>query len=130
MFKDFSEMPEDLKTHIRYPQDLFYIQIVQYNTYHMQDPKVFYNKEDLWTIPKENYGGETINVEPYYIQMRLPGEDHLEFILMIPLTPNNKDNMIAWLAARCDGEHYGELLVYKFPKEKLIYGSVADRSAD
>ncbi|MDY0093355.1 MAG: UPF0182 family protein [Candidatus Vecturithrix sp.] len=122
MFKDFSEMPEDLKTHIRYPQDLFYIQIVQYNTYHMQDPKVFYNKEDLWTIPKENYGGETINVEPYYIQMRLPGEDHLEFILMIPLTPNNKDNMIAWLAARCDGEHYGELLVYKFPKEKLIYG--------
>ncbi|GAK60484.1 UPF0182 protein Hore_10710 [Candidatus Vecturithrix granuli] len=122
MFKDFSDMPEDLKAHIRYPQDLFYIQMVQYNTYHMQDPKVFYNKEDLWTIPKETYGGETINMEPYYIQMRLPGEEALEFILMIPLTPNNKDNMIAWLAARCDGDHYGELLVYKFPKEKLIYG--------
>jgi len=96
--------------------------MAQYNTYHKQDPKVFYNKEDLWTIPKETYGGETINMEPYYIQMRLPGEENLQFILMIPLTPNNKDNMIAWMAARCDGGHYGELLVYKFPKEKLIYG--------
>ena len=122
MFKDFSDMPEALKAHIRYPHDLFYIQMAQYNTYHMQDPKVFYNKEDLWTVPKETYGGETVDVEPYYIQMRLPGEDHLEFILMIPLTPNNKDNMIAWMAARCDREHYGELLVYKFPKETLIYG--------
>ena len=122
MFKDFSEMPEDLKSHIRYPKDLFYIQMIQYNTYHMKEPTVFYNKEDLWTIPKENYGGETILMEPYYIQMRLPGEDNVEFILMNPVTPNNKDNMIAWIAARCDGEHYGELLVYKFPKEKLIYG--------
>jgi hypothetical protein len=122
MFKDFSEMPEDLKSHIRYPKDLFYIQMFQYNTYHMKEPTVFYNKEDLWTIPKENYGGETILMEPYYIQMRLPGEDNVEFILMNPVTPNNKDNMIAWIAARCDGEHYGELLVYKFPKEKLIYG--------
>ena len=122
MFKDFSDMPEDLKAHIRYPHDLFYIQMMQYNTYHMRDPKVFYNKEDQWTIPKENYGGETITMDPYYIQMRLPGEKNQEFILMIPLTPNNKDNMIAWMAARSDGEHYGELLVYKFPKEKLIYG--------
>jgi uncharacterized membrane protein (UPF0182 family) len=122
MFKDFEEMSEDLKSHIRYPKDLFYIQMFQYNTYHMKDPKVFYNKEDLWTVPKENYGGETITMDPYYIQMRLPGEESLEFILMNPLTPNNKDNMIAWLAARCDGDHYGELLVYKFPKEKLVYG--------
>jgi uncharacterized membrane protein (UPF0182 family) len=122
LFKDFAEMPDDLKAHIRYPQDLFQIQMLLYNTYHMNDPKVFYNKEDLWAIPKEKYGNETVPVEPYYIQMRLPGEKSLEFILMMPLTPNNKDNMIAWLAARCDGEHYGELLVYKFPKEKLIYG--------
>ncbi|MBD3304879.1 UPF0182 family protein [candidate division KSB3 bacterium] len=122
LFKDFADMPDGLKAHIRYPQDLFQIQMLQYNTYHMKDPKVFYNKEDLWTIPQENYGGETISMEPYYIQMRLPGEKEVEFILMIPLTPNNKDNMIAWFAARSDGEHYGELLVYKFPKEKLIYG--------
>ena len=122
LFKNFEEMPQDLKAHIRYPKDLFHIQVAQYNTYHMRDPKVFYNKEDLWTIPNENYGGETIKMKPYYIQMRLPGEDSLEFILMNPLTPNNKDNMIAWFAARCDGENYGELLVYTFPKEKLVYG--------
>lgn len=122
LFKSFEAMPDGLKQHIRYPQDLFYIQMLQYNTYHMKDPKVFYNKEDLWTIPKENYGGETILMEPYYIQMKLPGEEKLEFILMNPLTPNDKDNMIAWFAARSDGERYGELLVYKFPKEKLIYG--------
>jgi uncharacterized membrane protein (UPF0182 family) len=122
LFKDFEDMPGDLKSHIRYPQDLFHIQMLLYSTYHMKDPKVFYNKEDLWTIPKEKYGNQTIPVEPYYMQMKLPGEKALEFILMIPLTPNNKDNMIAWLAARCDGNHYGELLVYKFPKEKLIYG--------
>ncbi len=122
LFKDFASMSEDLKSHIRYPRDLFYIQMLQYNTYHMKEPNVFYNKEDLWTVPKENYGGETITMEPYYIQMRLPGEESLEFILMNPLTPNKKDNMIAWFAARSDGEHYGELLVYKFPKGKRIYG--------
>jgi len=122
LFKNFDDMPDDLKSHIRYPRDLFDIQIKQYTTYHMKDPKVFYNKEDLWTIPKEIYAGKTIPMEPYYIQMKLPEEGELEFILMNPLTPNNKDNMIAWFAARCDGEHYGELLVYKFSKEKLIYG--------
>ncbi|PID56845.1 hypothetical protein CSB45_09250 [candidate division KSB3 bacterium] len=122
MFKDFEQMPAGLKAHIRYPKDLFKIQVQMYNTYHMRDPKVFYNKEDLWTVPNEKYGGETLQVEPYYIQMRLPGEDTLEFILMSPFTPKKKDNMIAWLAARCDGENYGELLVYTFPKEKLVYG--------
>ncbi len=122
MFKPYAEMPDGLKAHIRYPRDLFDIQMYEYNTYHMKDPNVFYNKEDLWTIPQENYAGETITMEPYYIQMKLPDEDGLEFILMTPLTPNNKDNMIAWVAARCDGDHYGELLVYKFPKDKLIYG--------
>lgn len=122
MFKTYAEMPDGLKAHTRYPRDLFDIQMHQYNTYHMKDPKVFYNKEDQWTIPQENYGGETITMEPYYIQMKLPDEDQQEFILMNPLTPNNKDNMIAWMAARCDGEHYGELLVFKFPKDKLVYG--------
>jgi uncharacterized membrane protein (UPF0182 family) len=122
LFKDFDEMPDGIRSHIRYPGDLFDIQIKKYTTYHMKDPKVFYNKEDLWTIPNEIYDAKTTEMDPYYIQMRLPGEENLEFILMNPLTPNNKDNMIAWFAARCDGEHYGELLVYKFSKEKLIYG--------
>ena len=122
LFKKYEEMPQDLKAHVRYPKDLFKIQMLQYNTYHMKNPRVFYNKEDIWTIPTENYGGDSIPMEPYYIQMRLPNEKHLEFILMNPLTPNNKDNMIAWMAARCDGQQYGELLVYKFPKEKLVYG--------
>ncbi len=122
MFKDFAAMPDGLKAHIRYPQDLFSIQMLQYNTYHMKDPKVFYSKEDLWTIPNENYDGKTVAMAPYYMQMRLPGEEKQEFILMNPVTPKNKDNMIAWLAARCDKEHYGELLVYKFPKDKLVYG--------
>ncbi|GAK53461.1 UPF0182 protein Hore_10710 [Candidatus Moduliflexus flocculans] len=122
MFKDFAAMPDGLKAHIRYPHDLFAIQMLQYNTYHMKDPKVFYSKEDLWTIPKETYGDETVQMEPYYIQMRLPGEEKQEFILMNPVTPKNKDNMIAWFAVRCDQEHYGELLVYKFPKDKLVYG--------
>lgn len=122
MFKNLSEMPADLRLHIRYPKDLFYIQMRQYNMYHMKDPKVFYNKEDLWTFPNETLGGETVPMEPYYTIMRIPGEQNLEFILLNPVTPNNKDNMIAWFAARSDGEHYGELMVYKFPKDKLVYG--------
>lgn len=122
IFKNMDAMPADLQAHLRYPRDVFSIQMVKYNTYHMQDPKVFYNKEDVWTIPNENYSGKTVSVEPYYIQMKLPGETNVEFIQMIPLTLKNKDNMIAWMAARCDRDHYGELLVYKFPKDKLIYG--------
>ena len=122
MFKDFAAMPDGLKAHVRYPYDLFSIQMLQYNTYHMKDPKVFYSKEDLWTVPKETYGEETVQMDPYYMQMRLPGETQQEFILMNPVTPKNKDNMIAWFAARCDQAHYGELLVYKFPKDKLVYG--------
>ena len=122
LLKPFAAMPDDLKAHIRYPRDLFQVQVLLYNTYHMKDPKVFYNKEDLWTIPKEKYGSDTVPVEPYYTQMKLPGEAALEFIQLIPLTPNNKDNMIAWFAARSDGKNYGQLLVYKFPKEKLVYG--------
>jgi len=122
VFRDLAEMPGDLKSHLRYPLDLFEIQAEKYNLYHMTLPQVFYNREDLWTFPREKYAGSTIDMDPYYILMRLPGEDTLQYILMTPLNPENRDNMIAWMAARCDFPDYGQLFVYKLPKERLIYG--------
>jgi len=115
-------MPADLRTHVRYPEDLFMVQSAMYGTYHMTDPEVFYNKEDLWSFPQESYSGKTVTMEPYYTIMRLPGESREEFILMLPMVPHNRDNMIAWLAARSDGNAYGSLIEYAFPKEKLIFG--------
>jgi uncharacterized protein len=88
----------------------------------MTDPQVFYNREDLWVAPKETYGGETQAMEPYYILMKLPGSDTLEYLLMTPFTPQNRDNMISWLAARSDFPAYGQAVFYQLPKEKLIYG--------
>jgi uncharacterized membrane protein (UPF0182 family) len=122
LFKPFDEMPEFLKKHIRYPTDLFNIQIEMYNTYHMTDPQVFYNQEDYWQVPNEMYDTGQQVLFPYYIIMRLPDAQKEEFILMLPLTPSGKDNMIAWMCARCDVPNYGDLIVYSFPKDKLIYG--------
>ena len=122
LFKNFDQMPDDLKEHIRYPKDLFQIQAELYSTYHMLDADVFYNKEDYWSIPNEIYAENEIKVEPYYIVTKLPGHQREEFILMTPFTPSTKDNMIAWLAAKNDQPEYGDLIVYKFPKEKLIFG--------
>ena len=122
LFKSGDEMPDSIRKHLRYPQDLFKIQTQIYKTYHMQDPVVYYNREDVWEIPQENYQGSTVPVEPYYIMNQLPGEDKAEFILMSPFTPSNRDNMVAWMAARNDGEHYGELFTYRFPKDQLVYG--------
>ena len=122
LFKPGDEMPESIRQHIRYPQDLFKIQTQIYRNYHMQDPVVYYNREDVWEIPQENYQGTTIDVEPYYIMNQLPGEEDAEFILMTPFTPSNRNNMVAWMAARNDGEHYGELFAYRFPKDQLVYG--------
>lgn len=122
LFKPFSAMPEGLKNHLRYPQDLFEIQIELFNRYHMTEPRVFYNQEDLWTRPNEKYGGQQILMAPYYVLARLPGEEKLEFMQISPLTPENRDNMIAWLAAKSDPENYGELVAYKLPKDRLIYG--------
>jgi uncharacterized membrane protein (UPF0182 family) len=101
---------------------MFKIQSNVYQTYHMLDPNVFYNKEDAWTLPMEKFDQAQQLVEPYYVIMRLPGEQREEFLLMLPFTPRGKDNMISWLAARSDGEQYGKMLLYKFPKERLIYG--------
>ncbi len=122
-FKSLSSMPEGLRKHIRYPEGLFSLQSKIYMTYHMSDPTVFYNKEDAWEVPNEIYGtGQRVQMEPYYVILNLPGEDEAEFVLMIPFTPTRKDNMIAWMAARSDGDDYGKLLVYNFPKDKLVYG--------
>ncbi len=124
VLKPLARMPSDLKAHIRYPQDLFNIQAHVFATYHMEAPQIFYNKEDLWNIPKK---GDK-DMEPYYTIMKLPktGRDKEaskeEFILLIPFTPAKRDNMAAWLAARSDAPNYGKLIVYLFPKQKLVYG--------
>ena len=122
LFKSFDQMPENLKEHIRYPKDIFQVQAELYSTYHMTDPDVFYNKEDYWNIPNEIYAENEIKMEPYYIVTKLPDHEREEFILMTPFTPSTKNNMIAWLAAKNDQPEYGNLIVYKFPKEKLIFG--------
>ena len=122
LFKPFATMPPDLQTHIRYPEDLFRIQAQVYQAYHMEAAEVFYNREDLWQFPREPGGGGITSMNPYYIIMRLPAEPHAEFFLMLPMVPSRRDNMIAWLAARCDPPDYGKLIVYEFPKDKLVYG--------
>ncbi len=125
LFRPLDQMPAPIRVHLRYPEDLFRVQALMYAKYHMQDPVVFYNKEDLWQQPREivgTVGSEPQPVEPYYVIMQLPGEDRPEFLLMMPYTPSTRQNMIAWLAARSDGERYGKLLVYKFSKQKVVFG--------
>ncbi|MGM0420515.1 MAG: UPF0182 family protein [Bacillota bacterium] len=122
LFKPIEEMPDNLRSHIRYPKDLFSLQARVYSEYHMENPTVFYNQEDIWNIPSEVYAGNTQSVEPYYISTRLPGEDSVEFILMLPFTPSQRNNMVAWMSARSDGENYGELRLYNFPRTEIIYG--------
>ena len=115
-------MPQDLQKHIRYPEDLFFIQAQIYRTYHMNSAEVFYNREDLWQFPRQPTGGDEATMAPYYIIVRLPGEPQAEFLQMLPMVPSQRQNMIAWLAARSDQPDYGKLIVYEFPKEKLVYG--------
>lgn len=123
LFRDISEMPEGLKQHIRYPIYIFGVQAELYSTYHMTDPQVFYNKEDKWNIPREIYGETETEMIPYYTIIMFPDQNgREEFVLILPFTPVNKHNMLAWIAAMCDPENYGRIVEYKFPKEKLIYG--------
>ena len=122
VFLDLDQLSADLKAHLRYPEDLFSIQADQYRTFHMTVPQVFYNREDLWVLPNETYAGKVAPMQPYYILMKLPGSDQLEYLLMTPFTPQKRDNMISWMAARCDFPEYGKMLFYQLPKEKLIYG--------
>lgn len=122
LFRPIDQMPASLRAHVRYPEDLFTIQAAMYSTYHMQDPQVFYNKEDLWDIPNENLTGTPQRMEPYYVIMRLPGESKEEFLILLPFTPAKRQNMVAWLSVKSDGADYGKQLVYSFPKDKLVYG--------
>jgi hypothetical protein len=122
VFKNLDQLSPDLKAHLRYPEDLFAIQADEYKTFHMTDPQVFYNREDLWVAPNETYAGAQGPMQPYYILMKLPGSEMLEYLLMTPFTPQNRNNMISWMAARCDFPDYGRKLFYELPKDKLIYG--------
>jgi uncharacterized protein len=124
MFRPLSEMPPGLQAHIRYPGNLFAVQSQMYRLYHIQDARVFYQREDLLNIPAELYLGQQrpVPVRPYYAIMRLPGEAREEFVYILPYTPPGKDNMITWLAARSDGANYGKLVAYKYPKDTLIFG--------
>ena len=127
-FLQLSDLPKSLITHLRYPQDLFTLQTAMYTTYHMDDTQIFYNKEDQWEIPAIAQGnvpqtdGEAPTMDPRHMIMKLPGEKKEEYILMLPFTPRAKDNLSAWMVARNDGQQYGKLVVYRFPKDKLVFG--------
>ena len=122
LLQPLDKMPEGLRRHLRYPEDFFAIQARKYATYHMLDPQVFYNKEDLWAVPRRPIEGRDRDMEPYYTIMRPPGEQKEEFILLTLFNPARRDNMIAWMAARSDPPNYGSLIVFNFPKQKLVYG--------
>jgi len=121
-FRKLSDMPKSLRIHLRYPEDIFTLQTAIYTTYHMDDPQIFYNKEDQWEIPAITQGDELQSMNPRHMIMKLPGEKEEEFILMLPFTPRAKDNLSAWMVARNDEEQYGKLVVYRIPKDKLVFG--------
>lgn len=122
LFKPMSDMPKEFISHLRYPQTMFDIQAKMYGTYHTNQPDIFYNREDKWEIAKQNYQGKTQVMESLYFTFELPGEGKPEFVLSIPYTPTGKQNMTAFLVARNDGDNYGKLKLYEFPKSKTIIG--------
>ena len=115
-------MPADIRAHVRYPGDLFRVQTSLYTTYHMVDPDAFYHREDQWQYPVLSKTAPNVNPFMRHIILQLPGEAKPEFIYMTPFTPRGKDNLAAWMAARMDGANYGKLVVYRFPKQSLVYG--------
>jgi uncharacterized protein len=122
LFKPSAEMPEDMRTRLRYPEGIFKLQATMLATYHMTNPAVFYNKEDKWDIPSIDAEPRPQPMQPYYTIMKLPGEPTAEFIQMLPFTPARKDNLASWMVARSDGEHYGRMIVFQFPKQKVVFG--------
>lgn len=122
LFLPRSAMPESLQAHIRYPQDYLLAQGLMFASYHMLDPEVFYNQEDLWVRATEKHYHQVKQVEPYYVMWELPGSDKAEFVLMLPFTPKNRQVMIGWVAALSDGDNYGRLIAYKFLKERRTLG--------
>ena len=122
LLKPIDTMPEGLRTRLRYPQGIFQLQATMFSLFHMTNPAVFYNKEDQWEVPSIDQGGPATRMEPYYTIMKLPGEVGAEYIQMLPYTPRQKDNLAAWMVARSDGEHYGKLMVFQFPKQTVVFG--------
>jgi uncharacterized membrane protein (UPF0182 family) len=127
LFKDLSEMPADLRAHVRYPELLLQVQADVYGLYHMTSPDVFYNREDLWTVPNETVTTEgrdqrSQTMEPNFVLMKLPGEESAEFVEILPFTPANRNNLIGWIAGRSDDPNYGTAVVYNFPKTRLVDG--------
>jgi uncharacterized membrane protein (UPF0182 family) len=123
LLRPLAEMPPGLRQHVRYPEGIFSLQAAMYSTYHMTNPAVFYNREDQWDVPAiDRGGGDSVRMEPYYTIMSLPQETSAEFIQMLPFTPRRRDNLASWMVARSDGDKYGQLLVFRFPKQKLVFG--------
>ena len=122
LFKDFEDMPNGLKEHIRYPEDLMRVQMRIYGTYHMKDPQVFYNREDVWRTPNEIYSSNEVELRPYYIILKLPDAEKEGFFLITPLIPRGKENMVAWFVAHSDPDNYGKLEVFRLSKQELTYG--------
>ena len=122
LFKDRAAMPDNLRRHIRYPEDLFTTQAEMYGTYHMTNPTTFYNREDRWEVPRELYLGNEVEVRPYYVMAQMPGSQTPEFMLMLPLSVAGKNQMAGWLAGRSDGDNYGKLVAFRFPKGRFVDG--------
>ena len=122
LFEPLEAMPAGLRERLRYPQGIFQLQSTMFSVFHMTNPAVFYNKEDQWEVPSIDEEGRDAPMEPYYTIMKLPGETGAEYIQMLPYTPRQKDNLAAWMVARSDGEHYGKLMVFEFPKQTVVYG--------
>ncbi|MEK6557381.1 MAG: UPF0182 family protein, partial [Candidatus Margulisiibacteriota bacterium] len=122
LLRPLSEVPADIRAHFRYPEDFFMVQAMMYSKYHMTDPQVFYNQEDLWVIPTELFDEKVKPMTPYYTIMKLPEDQALTFRLMLPFTPAKKNNMIGWMSANSDDPNYGKMTVYKMPKEQMVYG--------
>jgi uncharacterized membrane protein (UPF0182 family) len=122
MYQPMADMPADIKAHLRYPEFIFEVQAGVYSTFHMSDPWVFYNKEDSWIIPSEILGNKETRMDPYYLITKLPKEEQEEYIIMLPFTPNSRPNLNAWMCARMDGDNYGKIIEYRFPKQETVFG--------
>lgn len=122
LFRPLADMPEDLRTRLRYPQGIFSLQAAMFATFHMTNPDTLYNREDQWEIPSSDLSENAPPMAPYYTIMKLPGETGAEYIQMLPYTPRQKDNLAAWMVARSDGENYGQLMVFQLPKQTVIFG--------
>ncbi|HET7770270.1 MAG TPA: UPF0182 family protein [Chloroflexota bacterium] len=122
LFTPLGQMPAELRDHVRFPEDLFRVQTEILRSYHVTDPQVFYNGEDVWSLAFEGTADQRTVVEPYYLILRLPGEARSEFVLVSPFTPRGRENMSGWLAARNDAPNYGQLVLYKYPRDRLVYG--------